>query len=139
MYSILYSFLTPERNILIFNNNHSAFQIFRDKPTLIEWKKSDKPKQTLSATYDNPIQLAAYFGAISHDPNYKGLNVRDALLVIAYTDGSPADSYHLNMDQMRQHWAAWLTRLERFWAEKEKKKASEVTTPIDGSDDKSAL
>lgn len=81
---------------------------------MIEWKKSDKPKPALSATYDNPVQLAAYFGAISHDLNYKQLNVKDALLVIAYTDGTPADIFHLNIEQMRQHWAAWLTRLEKF-------------------------
>ncbi|XP_077290993.1 mitochondrial genome maintenance exonuclease 1-like [Arctopsyche grandis] len=89
--------------------------MYQDKPTLIEWKKSNKPKPALSATYDNPVQLAAYFGAVSHDANYKPLHVRDALLVIAYTDGNSADVFHLNADQMRQHWAAWLSRLEKYW------------------------
>lgn len=86
----------------------------REKPTLIEWKKSDKPRKAISATYDNPVQLAAYFGAVCNDDNYKHLNVRDALLVIAYTDGSKADVFHLTTDKLREHWAQWLIRLEEY-------------------------
>lgn len=93
---------------------NTIFFLFRDKPTLIEWKKSDKPRKSISLTYDNPVQLAAYFGAVCNDLNYKHLNVRDALLVIAYTDGSKADFYHLSVDKLREHWAQWLIRLEEF-------------------------
>lgn len=46
--------------------------------------------------------------------NYKHFNVRDALLVIAYTDGSKADAYHLPTDKLREHWAQWLIRLEEY-------------------------
>lgn len=81
---------------------------------MIEWKKSDKPRKSIALTYDNPVQLAAYFGAVSNDLNYKHLNVRDALLVIAYTDGSKADVYHLPTDKLREHWAQWLIRLEEY-------------------------
>ncbi|KOB72415.1 Mitochondrial genome maintenance exonuclease 1 [Operophtera brumata] len=79
--------------------------LLKDKPTLIEWKKSDKPRKSIALTYDNPVQLAAYFGAVCNDLNYKHLNVRDALL---------ADAYHLSTDKLRSHWAQWLSRLEQY-------------------------
>ncbi|CAH2267405.1 jg27587 [Pararge aegeria aegeria] len=77
--------------VLKYRGIFDAIADYEEKPTLIEWKKSDKPRKAISATYDNPVQLAAYFGAVCNDLNYKHLNVRDALLVIAYTDGSKAD------------------------------------------------
>lgn len=100
--------------VLKYRGIFDAIADYEEKPTLIEWKKSDKPRKSLTLTYDNPIQLAAYFGAVCNDLNYKHLNVRDALLVIAYTDGSKADAYHLSMEKLREHWAHWLTRLEQY-------------------------
>lgn len=88
--------------------------LYRDKPTLIEWKKSDRARKSIIQTNDNPVQLAAYFGAVCNDLNYKHFNVRDALLVIAYTDGAKADVYHLSTDKLREHWAQWLMRLEDY-------------------------
>ncbi|XP_075976661.1 mitochondrial genome maintenance exonuclease 1-like [Anticarsia gemmatalis] len=100
--------------VLKYRGIFDAIAEYEDKPTLIEWKKSDKPRKSIAVTYDNPVQLAAYFGAVCHDLNYKHLNVRDALLVIAYTDGSKADAYHLSTDKLREHWAQWLIRLEQY-------------------------
>lgn len=37
---------------------------------LIEWKKSDKQKPEIGKTYDAPIQLSAYFGAMNYDVKY---------------------------------------------------------------------
>ncbi|CAG9583378.1 unnamed protein product [Danaus chrysippus] len=100
--------------LLKYRGIFDAIADYEDKPTLIEWKKSDKPRKSLQMTYDNPVQLAAYFGAVCNDLNYKHFNVRDALLVIAYTDGSKADAYHLSTDKLREHWAQWLIRLEEY-------------------------
>ncbi|CAF4831137.1 unnamed protein product [Pieris macdunnoughi] len=100
--------------VLKYRGVFDAIADYEDKPTLIEWKKSDKPRKSIALTYDNPVQLAAYFGAVCNDLNYKHLNVRDALLVIAYTDGSKADFYHLHTDKLREHWAQWLIRLEEY-------------------------
>ncbi|XP_050666790.1 mitochondrial genome maintenance exonuclease 1-like isoform X1 [Leptidea sinapis] len=100
--------------VLKYRGIFDAIADYEDKPTLIEWKKSDKPRKSLALTYDNPVQLAAYYGGVSNDLNYKHLNVKDALLVIAYTDGSKADVYHLSNDKLREHWAQWLIRLEEY-------------------------
>ncbi|XP_026730592.1 mitochondrial genome maintenance exonuclease 1-like [Trichoplusia ni] len=100
--------------VLKYRGIFDAIADYEEKPTLIEWKKSDRPRKSLANTYDNPVQLAAYFGAICHDLNYKHFNVRDALLVIAYTDGSKADVFHLSTDKLREHWAQWLIRLEEY-------------------------
>lgn len=100
--------------VLKYRGIFDAIADYEEKPTLIEWKKSDKPRKSIAMTYDNPVQLAAYFGAVCHDLNYKHLNVRDALLVIAYTDGSKADVFHLSTDKLREHWAQWLIRLEEY-------------------------
>jgi hypothetical protein len=44
--------------------------VCRGKPVIIEWKKSDKQKPEIEKTYDAPLQLSAYFGAMNYDVNY---------------------------------------------------------------------
>lgn len=43
---------------------------FRCAPVVIEWKKSSRDKSSLNATYDAPVQLAAYIGAVNNDVSY---------------------------------------------------------------------
>lgn len=45
--------------------------------------------------FDYPVQLAAYIHAFNADPMYT-INVSGGLLVIAYSDGYPADAYSLD-------------------------------------------
>jgi hypothetical protein len=37
---------------------------------LVDWKTSGKRKKSVRWTFDNPLQIAAYAGALNHDPNY---------------------------------------------------------------------
>ncbi|XP_050037473.1 mitochondrial genome maintenance exonuclease 1-like [Dermacentor andersoni] len=88
--------------------------VCRDELVLIDWKTSKKPKPLLSDTYDNPLQVAAYIGALNYDDNYK-IQVRDAMIVIAYEDGSPCQVHHLGPALCQRHWQRWLQRLRTYW------------------------
>lgn len=86
---------------------------YRGVLCVIDWKTSEKPKPFLSNTYDNPIQVAAYAGALNSDSNYK-YQVENGLIVVAYKDGSPGHAHKLNSELMSENWRAWLLRLEKF-------------------------
>lgn len=42
-----------------------ANETHRGENYVIDWKKSDKKKSNLKETYDGPVQVAAYIGAIN--------------------------------------------------------------------------
>ncbi|XP_042357868.1 mitochondrial genome maintenance exonuclease 1 [Plectropomus leopardus] len=86
---------------------------YRGVLCVIDWKTSEKPKPFLSNTYDNPIQVAAYAGALNNDGNYK-YQVQNGLIVVAYKDGSPAHAHQLSSELMWKYWKTWLIRLEEF-------------------------
>ncbi|XP_061692291.1 mitochondrial genome maintenance exonuclease 1 isoform X3 [Syngnathoides biaculeatus] len=86
---------------------------YRGVLCIIDWKTSEKPKPFLSNTYDNPIQVAAYAGALNNDGRYK-YQVENGLIVVAYKDGSPAHAHQLNHELMMEFWEKWLIRLEEF-------------------------
>ncbi|CAL8257934.1 unnamed protein product [Lota lota] len=84
---------------------------------VIEWKTSERPKPYLSNTYDNPLQVAAYAGALNNDDNYN-YQVENGLIVVAYKDGSPAHVHQLGSKQLLEFWQKWLFRLEDFVEQK---------------------
>uniref|UniRef100_A0A8D0L1X0 Mitochondrial genome maintenance exonuclease 1 n=1 Tax=Sphenodon punctatus TaxID=8508 RepID=A0A8D0L1X0_SPHPU len=88
---------------------------YRGQLCVIDWKTSEKPKQHLRNTFDNPLQVAAYMGAINHDANYD-FQVNCGLLVVAYKDGSPAHPHFMDSDLCSRYWDRWLLRLEEYMA-----------------------
>ncbi|XP_028593964.2 mitochondrial genome maintenance exonuclease 1 [Podarcis muralis] len=86
---------------------------YRGKLCAIEWKTSGKAKPFLRNTFDNPLQVAAYIGAINHDANYN-FQVDCGLLVVAYKDGSPAHAHYIDSELCCQYWNKWLLRLEEY-------------------------
>ncbi|XP_061914452.1 mitochondrial genome maintenance exonuclease 1 isoform X4 [Entelurus aequoreus] len=96
---------------------------YRGVLCVIDWKTSEKPKPFLGNTYDNPIQVAAYAGALNNDGNYK-YQVENGLIVVAYKDGSPAHVHKLNTELMSEYWEKWLIRLEGY----REKRSSEVSS-----------
>uniref|UniRef100_A0A8C1S0N7 Mitochondrial genome maintenance exonuclease 1 n=1 Tax=Cyprinus carpio TaxID=7962 RepID=A0A8C1S0N7_CYPCA len=102
--------------------HHSALQYlgivdcvaqYRGSLCVIDWKTSEKPKPTLRHTYDNPLQVAAYVGALNSDHNYN-YQVENGLIVVAYKDGSPAHTHFLNSERIMPFWEKWLLRLEEY-------------------------
>ncbi|XP_073930376.1 mitochondrial genome maintenance exonuclease 1 isoform X2 [Castor canadensis] len=98
---------------------------YQGKLCVIDWKTSEKPKPFLRNTYDNPLQIVAYMGAINHDANYS-FQVQCGLIVVAYKDGSPAHPHFMDAELCSQYWVKWLLRLEEYT---EKKKNQNIQKP----------
>lgn len=104
---------TVQHNALNYLGIVDCVARYRGVLCVIDWKTSEKPKPFLSNTYDNPIQVAAYAGALNTDSNYK-YQVENGLIVVAYKDGSPAHAHKLDAELMLDYWKTWLLRLEHY-------------------------
>jgi len=91
---------------------------YKGKPVLIEWKKSDKQKPEIEKTYDAPLQLSAYFGAMNYDVKYN-FQVQGGLVVVAYSDGSPAHTFRMSLTDCKKYWNMWLLRLQQYWLQQQ--------------------
>ncbi|XP_017368170.1 mitochondrial genome maintenance exonuclease 1 isoform X1 [Cebus imitator] len=98
---------------------------YQGKLCVIDWKTSEKPKPLLRNTFDNPLQVVAYMGAVNHDTKYS-FQVQCGLIVVAYKDGSPAHPHFMDEELCSQYWAKWLLRLEEYT---EKKKNQNIQKP----------
>ncbi|XP_033220425.1 uncharacterized protein LOC117175025 [Belonocnema kinseyi] len=92
---------------------------YRDELCLIDWKKSDKRKDTISSVYDAPIQVASYVGALNADLKYP-FEIKKGLVVVAYTSGEEASVYELVQEDLFIYWKAWLRRLQKYFVELKK-------------------
>ncbi|XP_066583214.1 mitochondrial genome maintenance exonuclease 1-like [Prorops nasuta] len=87
---------------------------YRGKLCLIEWKTSKKRRNNLGSTYDNPIQIASYIGAVNSSTCYP-FKVTNGLIVIAYGSGEPATVHELNNNQLQNYWQQWLMKLQMYF------------------------
>lgn len=91
---------------------------YKDTLCLIEWKTSSTLKPLLSNTYDNPLQVAAYIGAVNRGNLIKQLEIpkiTSGALVIAYESGEPATIHLMNRKLCEKYWNQWLNRLFLYW------------------------
>ncbi|XP_017756597.1 PREDICTED: mitochondrial genome maintenance exonuclease 1-like [Eufriesea mexicana] len=87
---------------------------YRGEIYVINWKKSGQWKASLATTFDAPIQLAAYIGAINASNKFS-FKIHKGLIVIGYTNGEPASVYELKNGSLQEAWKEWLRRLEEFY------------------------
>ncbi|XP_076246992.1 uncharacterized protein LOC143186974 [Calliopsis andreniformis] len=87
---------------------------YRGNLCIIDWKKSDKQKLTLASTFDAPLQVAAYIGAVNASDNYP-FKVDRGLIVVAYTDGKPATIHEVKDRALELAWRNWLKRLRQHY------------------------
>ncbi|XP_021707983.1 mitochondrial genome maintenance exonuclease 1 [Aedes aegypti] len=86
-----------------------------NKLHIIEWKTSENQKASLSSTYDAPIQLCAYLGALKSDPEFSEMDIAGGAVFVAYTSGNPAHVHLLSPEKLRKYWSIWLRRLQEYW------------------------
>lgn len=82
---------------------------------IIEWKTSENQKASLSSTFDAPLQLCAYLGALRAQSGLSDLDVSKGAVLVAYTDGKPAHIHTIDQPKLKRYWAAWLQRLQEYW------------------------
>ena len=87
---------------------------YKNELVIIDWKTSARSKPTLSHLYDEPLQAAAYAGAVNYDKDLK-LQVDKFVVVIAYESGDPADVHAFNHSVCKEYWNLWLARLRGYW------------------------
>ncbi|XP_051157204.1 mitochondrial genome maintenance exonuclease 1-like [Leptopilina boulardi] len=92
---------------------------YRGDLCLIDWKKSDKRKDTIESIYDAPTQVASYIGAINADLNYP-FEIKKGLVVVAYTNGEEATVYEIDHENLFIYWKTWLKRLQKYFVETKK-------------------
>lgn len=80
---------------------------------LIDWKTSERKKKTLAATYENPVQIAAYVGALNHDPLYD-IEVVRGCIVIVHNDGSEAKVLPMSDTKLKEYWKIWKGKLKMY-------------------------
>ncbi len=88
---------------------------FSSSLCVIEWKKSDRQKKKIDFTFDAPLQLSSYLGALNTREEFKEKPITTGIVVVAYNDGSPADVFKLNETDLKKYWRLYLHRLQEYW------------------------
>jgi genome maintenance exonuclease 1 len=81
-------------------------------PCVIEFKSADRIKRL----YDEPLQLAAYCGALNRQYGVKyGVSLNHALLIATTPDEVSLTWF--DPDEVMDYWHKWQQRVAQFWAQ----------------------
>ncbi|XP_052106893.1 mitochondrial genome maintenance exonuclease 1-like [Mytilus californianus] len=103
---------------LCYQGKFDCVAVYKDRLCLVDWKTSKKTKPTIKDTFDNPIQVAAYIGAINNSQllQDRGMDqITNGAIVIAYPDGQPAHVHTMDQKLCEENWKIWLERLHMYW------------------------
>lgn len=84
---------------------------YRGIPCILDWKTADRPKTSIERLYDAPLQLAAYLGAANQIYAGEGLQLDQAVVVVA-VPGMTAQVFHLDL---LTYWPQWEARVKEYW------------------------
>lgn len=99
---------------LLYRGKFDCVANYDNQLCLIDWKTSQKHKPLLANTYDNPIQVVAYMSALNTN-SFLDVKVTNAVIVVAYPDGSPADIHFMDEKLCDYYWKLWKQRLLEYW------------------------
>ncbi|BFZ07522.1 hypothetical protein BsWGS_10561 [Bradybaena similaris] len=104
-------------NLLNYRGVFDCLARHKDVLCMIDWKTSKKPRPLLKNTYDDPLQIAAYMGALNASEIYvkKYGEVNHGMVVVVYPDGSPAHIHIMDKSTCEKHWVQWTERLYNFY------------------------
>ncbi|XP_005089645.1 mitochondrial genome maintenance exonuclease 1 [Aplysia californica] len=102
---------------LLYRGVFDCLAQYRDMLCVIDWKTSKQPRPLLKNTYDDPLQIAAYIGAVNADPKYTSQcgQANHGVIVVAYPDGSPAHVHMMDRKLCEQYWHDWTGRLYNYY------------------------
>ncbi|GAB6020669.1 hypothetical protein CHUAL_003338 [Chamberlinius hualienensis] len=95
---------------------------YRDILVIVEWKTSQRPRLSLKDIYDNPLQVAAYAGALNYSEN-ASQQINHGIVVIAYPKGNSAHVHYLDQNMMEHYWSLWLERFEKYLVQNHRSKS----------------
>lgn len=99
---------------LLYRGAFDCVAKYDDVLCLIDWKTSLKQKPLIANTYDNPLQVAAYISALN-TTTLLDVQITNAVIVIAYRDGTPADVHFMDEKLCHHYWQEWKRRLLEYW------------------------
>ncbi|XP_012254436.2 mitochondrial genome maintenance exonuclease 1-like [Athalia rosae] len=102
---------------------------YRGTLCVVDWKKSDKLKSSIENTFDAPIQVASYIGALNSDSNYN-FQIQHGLVVVGYTNGDPASVHEISPASLNKYWKLWLQRLQQYYVELRKGNENQITEKV---------
>ena len=83
------------------------------KVVLIDWKASTQKISTEIVDEEDALQVAAYVGALNHDPKYP-YQIENAMVVYVDHFGKKPILIHIDKNQLHKYWEMWLDRYSAY-------------------------